>query len=133
MDEVKVRFEVEVNPTENLGKVRETTRKVFGEFELKVKEKEGKKWFFGRASGIEALLEFKELLHRERILNAARKMFFRGVQGKKILFFLNKQVAYVGHLSFSQQTGESVLGPILIEIECDDPLNLIEWLVPKKN
>jgi predicted RNA binding protein with dsRBD fold (UPF0201 family) len=76
-------------------------------------------------------VRFYDLLRRERILDAARKVLFRGIQGKKIVFYLNKQVAYVGHISFSQPYGESPLGPIRVEIQCDDPQSLIDWLTPK--
>ena len=80
---------------------------------------------------MESLRKFHDLLRREMILDAARAVLLRGLQGNTITFHLNKQVAYVGHISFSQPVGESPLGPIRVEIRCDDPRGLIDWLAPK--
>jgi hypothetical protein len=131
MGEAKVRAEVEVNPTEDLDKVKAAVHRVLGELELEVKDEEGTKRLIGTANGPEALTWFHDLLRRERILDAARKVLSRGVLGNSIIFYLNKQVAYVGHLSFSQPTGESPLGPIQVEIQCDNPRELIGWLTPR--
>jgi hypothetical protein len=85
----------------------------------------------GESEGQKALLRFYNLLRREQILDAARKVLFGGVMGNVICFYLNKQVAYVGHISFSQSDGESPLGPIRVEIETDNPRAVIDWLAPK--
>lgn len=71
------------------------------------------------------------MLRREQIRYAARKVFFSGISEKTLTFYLNKQVAYAGHISFSQQTAESPLGPINVQILSDDPRKLVEWLAPK--
>jgi predicted RNA binding protein with dsRBD fold (UPF0201 family) len=64
-------------------------------------------------------------------MDAARRVLSKGLQENTLTFYLNKQVAYAGHISFSQSMGESPLGPIHIEIQCDRPQELIEWLAPK--
>ncbi|MCX8170359.1 MAG: hypothetical protein N3E47_00080 [Candidatus Bathyarchaeota archaeon] len=131
MGSVEVKVEAEVNPTEDADKVRVAIQKVLGDINLEIVEEGEYRKLAGRAEGYEALARFYDLLRRERILDAARAVLLRGVQGKKIVFYLNKQVAYVGHISFSQPYGESPLGPILVEIQCDDPHSLIDWLTPK--
>ncbi|MEM2564847.1 MAG: RNA-binding domain-containing protein [Candidatus Bathyarchaeia archaeon] len=128
---VEVRVEVEVNPTEDENKVRVAVQRVLGDISLELIEENEHKRFVGKAKGLEALTKFYDLLRRERILDAARTVLLKGVQERKIIFYLNKQVAYVGHISFSQPYGESPLGPIRVEIECDEPQNLIDWLTPK--
>lgn len=128
---VEVRVEVEVNPTEDVDKVRVAVQKVLGDISLELVEEGEYKKLVGRAEGLGALAKFHDLLRRERILDAARTVLIRGVQEKKITFYLNKQVAYVGHISFSQPYGESPLGPIRVEIQCDDTQSLIDWLTPK--
>jgi len=131
MGKIEVTVEVEVNPTEDLDKVRVAVNKTLGEMKLEVIEEGDMKRLIGKAEGLEALSWFHNLLRRERILDAARTVFFRGLQGKRITFYLNKQVAYVGHVSFSQPVAESPLGPIHVEIRCDNPQELIDWLAPK--
>jgi len=128
---VEVKVEVEVNPTEDANKVKIAVQKVLGDINLKLIEEGDYKRLFGKAEGLEALTKFYNLLRRELILDAARTVLLRGIRGKSIIFYLNKQVAYVGHISFSQPYGESPLGPIRVEIQCDDPRSLIDWLTPK--
>jgi len=128
---IRVTVEAEVNPTEDLEKVRTAIHKVLGELQLEVIEGKDEKRLIGKTEGLEALSKFQELLRRERIRDAARTVLFKGLQGNTVTFYLNKQVAYVGHLSFSQPSGESPLGPIRVEIQCDKPRELIEWLAPK--
>jgi predicted RNA binding protein with dsRBD fold (UPF0201 family) len=48
-----------------------------------------------------------------------------------IIFYLNKQAAYMNHISFSSQTGESPLGVIRVEIKSDNAKELINWLTPR--
>jgi predicted RNA binding protein with dsRBD fold (UPF0201 family) len=85
----------------------------------------------GKTRGIDGLTKLSNLLRRERIRDAARGVLFEGLSGKFIVFYLNKQVAYVGHVSFSKPIGESPLGPIKVEIHCDNPRSLIDWLAPR--
>ncbi|MEM2913485.1 MAG: RNA-binding domain-containing protein [Candidatus Bathyarchaeia archaeon] len=128
---VEIKVEVEVNPTEDENKVRVAVQRVFGDIDLQSVKEGDYRRLLGKAKGIESLARFHELLRRERILDAARTVLLRGIQGNKITFYLNKQVAYVGHISFSQPYGESPLGPISVEIQCDDPQSLIDWLTPR--
>ena len=48
-----------------------------------------------------------------------------------ISFCLNKQVAFAGHVSFSEEQAESPLGPIRVNIETDNAEQLIDWLAEK--
>jgi len=122
---------VDVNPTEDPNKVRVAVEKVLGGIPLEIMQDRDRERLAGKSEGQEALLRFYDLLRREQILDAARKVLFKGVQGNTICFYLNKQVAYVGHISFSQSVGESPLGPIRVEIESDNPRAVIDWLAPK--
>lgn len=131
ISEAKITVKVEVNPTEDINKVRIAVQKVLGDIPLNIIEDKDRKYLVGKAEGIEALSKFHELLRRERILDAARKVILRSVREGTITFFLNKQVAFAGHISFSQPEGESPLGPIQIQILCDRPRELIDWLTLK--
>ena len=78
--------------------------------------------------GPESLERFRTIIQRDRIRAAARAQLFKGLDEKRIIVFLNKQVAYAGHISFSAPEGESPLGPIRLTIESDDPVVVIDWL-----
>jgi len=128
-----VKAYVDVNPTEDPNKVRVAVEKVLGDISFETIEDGEKRRLIGRSEGSAALIRFHDLLRREQILDAARKVLFKGIRGNIISFCLNKQVAYVGHISFSQAVEESPLGSIHVEIETDDPRAVIDWLTPKTN
>lgn len=131
MDEVEVHVEVEVNPTEDLEKVKMAVENIFGSVEFEVKNQRLGSLLIAKAKGINGLTKLYNLLRRERIRDAARGVLFDELSEKSIVFYLNKQVAYAGHVSFSRPVAESPLGPIKVQIRCDNPRELIEWLAPK--
>lgn len=131
MNDVQIRVEAEVNQTEDLEKVKTAVENMFGALDLVVKEKLWGQLLTARISGLEGLTKLSNLLQREQILSAARKVLRKSINNNSITFYLNKQVAYVGHVSFSQQSGESPLGPITVKIDCEDPKKLVNWLAPR--
>ncbi|MDR0319046.1 MAG: hypothetical protein LBI09_03320 [Nitrososphaerota archaeon] len=132
METVTVHIAVDVNPTEDEEKVKRaianilyksvfTSEPAFQGYTLKA-----------TAHGQESLLNFRNLLRNDRVCDAARKVLYRAIRDDdKISFYLNKQVAYVGHVSFSEKSAESPLGPIHVVIETATPRLLIDWLVEK--
>jgi predicted RNA binding protein with dsRBD fold (UPF0201 family) len=131
MDEVSVYVEVRINPTESVDKVKRAIENIFGNIQVKVQSLYKGDLLIAEARGLESLTKLYNLLRRERIRDAARRVFFEGLDGKTIAFCLNKQVAFAGHISFSKEVAESPLGPIKIRIKCDNPRELIDWLVQK--
>lgn len=131
MEEVEI--QVEVNPTEDIGRVRQAVENIFGNLNFEEKQQHTRNLLIAHGEGSETLAKFSHLLRRERIRDAARAVLRQGVRGNIITFFLNKQVAYAGHISFCEPVAESSLGPIKVRIKSGDPRNLIEWLVPKTN
>jgi len=131
MNEILVHVEVEVNSTEDLEKVKRAVENIFGAVTFKVKSRKWGQLLIAKTKGTEGLTKLYNLLGRERIRAAARKVFLSGMDEKSVVFYLNKQVAYAGHISFSQKTAESPLGPINVQIRCGNPRKLIGWLTPK--
>lgn len=131
MDEVEVLVEAEINPTEDEAKVKRAVENMFGNLEFEVKPQRRGSALIARARGVDGLTKLYNLLRRERIRDAARSVLYRGVSDGSIVFYLNKQVAYAGHVSFSQPVGESPLGPLTVKIRCDSPQEIIDWLAPR--
>ncbi len=130
---MNVHVEVEVNPTESEEKVRKAVREIFGDMHFEVKELHRIAVIIGEAHGEEALSQFCGLLRRERIRDAAKKVLLEGVDRNSVTFCLNKQVAYVGHLSFSKESAESPLGPIRVKITSENPREIVKWLTAKES
>jgi len=131
MSDIMVNVEVQVNPTEDLKKVKRAVENIFGAVTFNVKPKTWGQLLIVKTSGTEGLTKLSNLLKREQILAAARKVFRSGMDDNSVTFYLNKQVAYAEHISFSQQTAESPLGPIKVQIRCCNPRKLIDWLAPR--
>jgi len=132
MSAIDVYVEAEIHPTEDPERVRQAVENILWNPEFEVKPPlEGVSLLTARAKGRESLTKLYNLLRRERIRDAARTLLLQGRRGKSLVFYLNKQVAYMGHLSFSEPEAESPLGPIRVQIRCEDPREtseIIEWL-----
>jgi len=131
MDEITLHVEAEVNPTETEDNVKRAVENIFGCLPMQTKPLRKGSMLVAEAQGQENLAKFHNLLSREHIRAAARTVLFQGLEKKAINFCLNKQVAYAGHISFSQETGESSLGPIKVKIDSSNPRQLVDWLTSR--
>ena len=126
--EVEVR--AEVKPTESSEKVLRALHNIF-DADFCEEEAGYIKLLVGRGGG-EVLLKLWRLLREQRILDAARQHLVRGKRDRGLTFYLNKQAAYMGRVSFCTfEYGESPLGSIVVDVETEDPDKLILWLAPR--
>lgn len=129
MDEVTVEAEATVFETEDEVKVERSMRNVLPDLTIERFEgADGRTILKARAKGMDSLNTFRTLLRMDRIRDAARAILTSSTSDKIISFQLNKQVAYIKHISFYDSEAGSPLGPIKIEIRCEDPKQLIDWL-----
>jgi uncharacterized protein len=131
MEKVIVHIEADVNPTEDEEKVKAAIGNIVGNATFTLEPAFRGSLLKAEAEGQESLTKFRNLLRNDRIRDAARKLLNRAVRGDKISFYLNKQVAWAGHVSFSEESAESPLGPLRVTIETDNPRQLVEWLAEK--
>jgi uncharacterized protein len=131
MDKVKVILEVDVNPTESEEKVKKAIWNLFGDIPTQTKSASKGSIITAEATGLEYLAGLRNVLHRDRIRDAARRALHKGLYGDTLTFYLNKQVAFVGHVSFSEPEAESPLGPIKVTVRSEDLLQIITWLAEK--
>lgn len=131
MVEVEVFVEAEVNPTEDEEKVRQAISNVLNRAEFSLKSSPRGGVLSAKAKGQDSLLNLRNLIRNDRIRDAARRILFKSARENVIRFCLNKQVAFAGHVSFSEEFAESPLGPLRFTVECDDVSCLVEWLAEK--
>lgn len=118
-----------VYPTESAEKVEAAIKKLFPDIELRLEQRSGfEDRLTGIAAGSASLEKLRQLLRRQKILDTARRTFFKSKQDNAIEFKLNKQVAYIAKVNFVEE--EIALGPIYIRIEAEDIDRLIDWLAP---
>ncbi len=133
MAEITVHVEADINLTESEDKVKKAVENLFGNIKVHVNPSFKGSVLTAEATGQEALTKLRNQLKIDRIRAAARKPLYSGVSGDTISFYLNKQVAFAGHVSFSEEQAESPLGPIRVTIKSksEDPRTLIDWLAPR--
>jgi uncharacterized protein len=131
MAEVTVQVETEIYPTEDEQAVKTAVNNIISDLTITIKPSQKGSTLIAQAQGQQSLIQFRKLLRQDRIRDAARKLLYRAIRGDTISFCLNKQVASAGHVSFSEETAESPLGPIHITITAENPHQLVEWLAEK--
>ncbi len=131
MVEVTVFAEADINPTEDPEKVKTAVNNIIGNAAITVKPAPKGSVLTAKAQGQDSLFKLRNILRNDRVRDASRRLLHKSVKGNTIEFYLNKQVAYAGHVSFSEEIAESPLGPIHVTIESDDPRALVEWLAEK--
>ena len=107
-------------PTEDRAKVEKAISNLFPDAVV-----EGEDPISAHSQSIES---FADALRRQRIRDAARRMMRRGMEGDSTKFMLNKQVAAVGKVSFSEET--HALGDLEVIITSDDIEALIDSIAP---
>ena len=117
---VLVRVATLCYPTEDKARVMGAISQLFPDAEIS-----GEETLTATSESIEP---FGELLRQQRIRDAARRVMRRGIKGKSTSFRLNKQVAAIGKISFSEES--QALGDIEITIESEDIEALIDSIAP---
>jgi len=117
-----VTVEAPVRPSEDREKVKRAMLALFPDLEFEQSEER----LIGRTDNAGL---FASHLKRQRIRYAARRMMERGRRGQNLTHFrVNKQAAYVGKVSFTDN--ESPLGDIVITLEADGLELIINDLAP---
>ena len=124
---MKIIAEVEVKPTEDRDKVAKAINNLFSG-PLNEKQEGDRVFLTLEADSLNCLERFKMIIQRDRIRAAAGAVMRRASGPDGIRVFLNKQVAYVSHVSFCEPEGESPLGPIRLLIQTVEPFKVVNWI-----
>jgi predicted RNA binding protein with dsRBD fold (UPF0201 family) len=129
---VRVIAQSPVKPTEDPAKVERALRNIFPSGSIQRSERnDGTVDLKVQGSGLELLANLRNLIRQERIRSAARSILYRKAKGPALRFYLNKQAAFAGRVSFCEPVGESPLGPISVEIESANPQTIIGYLASR--
>ena len=129
---IRVFAESIVNPTEDETKVQEALRNVFPSGKIQRNARSDDTVILKvQGEGFEFLDTLRNLIKQERIRTAARSILFGGTHGRHLRFYINKQAAFVGRMSFCGPTGESPLGPISVDIDAENTDAVIDFLAAR--
>ena len=112
-----------VFPSEDPDKVRAAIERIFPD--AVVGENDD-----GYVATCDSLDNLAYWIRKQKILDATRSVMMRGRKGQnRIVLHLNKQVAYMGKVSFIEP--KAILGTIKVTIEDDDIIGLIDKVAPE--
>jgi predicted RNA binding protein with dsRBD fold (UPF0201 family) len=115
-----IRLRAQCYATEDRAAVIRAIRNLFPDAEVR-----GDTDIIATSNSVDA---FGELLKRFKIRDAARKVMRRGLRGDTTRFRLNKQVAAIGKISFSEE--DHALGDIEVSMMADDIESIIDSIAP---
>jgi predicted RNA binding protein with dsRBD fold (UPF0201 family) len=118
---VEVTISTRCYATEDREKVGRAIRNIFPEADV-----QGVDPIIAQTHSLEM---FSDLLKRQRIRDAARAVLRRSLKRGSATFMLNKQVAFVGKISFSEES--HALGDIEVRMSSQDLQTLIDSIDPE--
>ena len=121
----------DIHPTEDPEKVKFAITNLFSPPSITLLDTQGIQQLIGTITHQSDLHKFYTRLREERILGAARRWLRQNLHDTTITFCLHKQAAFSNRISFCAPEGESPLGPIQVNITCDNPRAFIDWLTPR--
>ena len=123
----KLECEAQIHPTETEEKVKAAITNIFPTIEIQVNND----WIISHTSNYSDLFHFTELLEKQRVLDAARRLIFKRLVDDTTRFLLNKQAAYMGKVNICENESESPMGPIFVVITSNRIIDLLNQISPK--
>jgi len=117
-----IRVYCPIFPSEDPEKVLRAVKNIFPDMEPGTES--------NAIAGDTASLEhFAAQIRRQRILDTARSVMMKGRRGERTVFNLNKQAAFAGKISFTEE--RTILGTINVTVTADNITEFIEALAPQ--
>ncbi|MEM1620037.1 MAG: RNA-binding domain-containing protein [Fervidicoccaceae archaeon] len=126
----KVRVEVPVRFTEDESKLLELLNRIVEPERVFVEEEASEKRLVAVSRCLSSLAKLRDLLRRERILDAARKRMLSGASEETLRVLIHKQALAGGRLSLVDHESESPLGAVRVVVYHERPLEVVDWLAP---
>ena len=129
---VLVIVETEVRPTEDIEKVKKalSTIIVFND-NIEVEELSGGYRILRvKCSDLKCLKPLRDTIRIQQVEPAVKSYLYKYMEEDKVSIMLHKQAAYVGKISLIDNSKESPLGPIRIDIEGseEEVYNAVQYL-----
>jgi len=128
---LKVAVSASVLETEDAAKVARAVRNIFPRLDVRLASEKDASMVEAEGEGKQSLERLKRILSSRKIRAAARSVMLKGKTNMGITFYLHKQAAFAGHVSFCESSLESPLGPIRVTLSDSDPEEIVEWLTAR--
>ena len=121
---MNIEISVPLYPTESKSKVEKALKTLFPMMEFVL----AGGYYTGKSRDITCLNHFKELLEMQRIRDTAHTILKRSLLNDSLVFYLNKQAAFMGKVNFSEKCP---LDPITVSIKGRNLIILINSISPR--
>lgn len=81
-----------------------------------------------RSSERGCLQKMHDQFRDRHVRDAARRLLLKSMEGNRLRILFNRQAAFVGVIAAVSAGEESPVGPLVLELECEKPEELMDWL-----
>jgi len=115
----------EINPSEDIEKVKTVIFNLFPELKIKIKGNA----ISGNSNDLELLSKVLASIKNRKIKNVFLRILNLNIRDNSTWFYLNKQAAFVNVVALCNEADESALGPVKVVLESNDIEETIETII----
>ena len=115
----------EINPSEDIEKVKTVISNLFPELKIKIKGNS----ISGNSNDLELLSKVLASIKNRKIKNVFLRILNLNIRDNSTWFYLNKQAAFVNVVALCNEADESALGPVKVVLESNDIEETIETII----
>ena len=115
----------EINPSEDIEKVKTVIFNLFPELKIKIKGNA----ISGNSNDLELLSKVLASIKNRKIKNVFLRILNLNIRDNSPWFYLNKQAAFVNVVALCNEADESALGPVKVVLESNDIEETIETII----
>ena len=115
----------EINPSEDIEKVKTVIFNLFPELKIKIKGNA----ISGNSNDLELLSKVLASIKNRKIKNVFLRILNLNIRDNSTWFYLNKQAAFVNVVALCNEADEAALGPVKVVLESNDIEETIETII----
>ena len=119
---ININIFCEVNPSEDLEKIKTSILNLFPELKIKVQDNQ----LSGSSNDIELLSKVIKSIKNRQTVSVLSRIMKTNMAENSTWFYLNKQAAFVDVIALCNDADESALGPIKIVLNSNNIEEIIE-------
>ena len=123
-EKITIQVFCEINPSEDLEKIKTSTFNLFPDLKIKIQENR----LSGSSNDIELLSKVIKSIKNRQTTNVLSRIMKSNMAENSTWFYLNKQAAFVDVVALCNEADESALGPIKIVLNSNNIEEIIENL-----
>ena len=115
-EKITIQVFCEINPSEDLEKIKTSTFNLFPDLKIKIQENR----LSGSSNNIELLSKVIKSIKNRQTINVLSRIMKSNMAENSTWFYLNKQAAFVDVVALCNEADESALGPIKIVLNSNN-------------